>query len=68
MPIGNAIEKSSYVYVYDERGRRIASIPRGSQPADGLRGYTPATVIVQRGSYIYTYNERGVKIASTPAR
>ena len=68
MAIGNAIEKRSYVYVYDEKGRQLASILIGSQPGDGLKGYTSTTVNVQKGSYIYTYNEHGSKISSRSVR
>jgi hypothetical protein len=68
MAIGNAMEKRSFVYVYDERGRQTASILVGSQPGDGLKGYTSTTVNVQKGSYIYTYNEHGSKIASRSVR
>ena len=68
MAIGNAIEKRSYVYVYDEKGRQLASILIGSQPGDGLKGYTSTTVNVQKGSYINTYNEHGTKIGSRAVR
>ena len=68
MAIGNVLEKRSFVYVYDERGRQTASILVGSQPEDGLKGYTSTTVNVQKGSYIYTYNEHGSKIASRSVR
>ena len=67
MAIGNAIERNSYVYIYDEKGRQVASIPCGTQEGNGLKGYTSTTVNVQRGRYIYTYNERGLRIASRPA-
>jgi hypothetical protein len=65
--IGNAIEKRSFVYVYDGHGRQIAVIPVGNRPGDGLRGYTSSTINVQRDAYIYTYNERGSKIGSKAA-
>ena len=67
MAIGNAMERNSYVYIYDEKGRQVASIPCGTESGNGLKGYSSTTVNVQRGGYIYTYNERGVKIASRPA-
>lgn len=59
MPIGNSVERGSVVYVYDEKGRQIFTVPRGNQPADGLKGYTSTTVNVRRGSVIYTHNEKG---------
>ena len=69
MAIGNVIERGRTAYVYDERGRHIASIPlQGNQSDDGLKSYTSSTVNVRRGSTIYTYDERGRSIAARPAR
>ena len=60
--IGNVRISFQHVYVYDDRGRQVASIPCGSEGE--LKGYTSSTVNVQRGRYVYTYSERGVRIAS----
>jgi hypothetical protein len=68
MPIGNAVQRGALVYVYDERGRQIATITAGSAPSDGLTGYTSSTVNVRRGSLIYSYDARGRQIATAPAR
>ena len=68
MPIGNAVERGPTIYVYDEKGVQIFSTPKGSQPGDGLKGYTGGTLNVRRGPTIYTYNEKGRQISSTPAR
>ncbi|WP_237170282.1 hypothetical protein [Pandoraea thiooxydans] len=68
MAIGNAVQRGSYVYVYDEKGRQLYGKPAGSGPDDGLKGYTSGTVNIRRGSYIYTYDEKGVQRGSTPAR
>lgn len=67
MTIGNAMERNSYVYIYDEKRHQVASIPCGSQEGSGLKGYSSTTVNVRRGGYIYTYNERGIRIAARPA-
>ena len=67
MAIGNAVQRGTYVYIYDEKGHQKASVPTGSGPKDGLKGYTSSTVNVQRGSYIYTYDEKGHQTGSTPA-
>ena len=67
MAIGNAMERNSYVYIYDEKGRQIARIPCGTQSGNGLKGYTSTTANVQRGRYMYTYDERGTKLAVRPA-
>lgn len=64
MAIGNAVQKGSMVYIYDERGRQLASVSAG----DGLQGYTGSTVSVKRGSMVYTYNERGQQVSMTSAR
>jgi len=66
--IGSAVQRGSFVYVYDEKGRQLTALPAGNGPEDGLRGYTGATVSVRRGSFVYTYDERGRQASATPAR
>lgn len=68
MAIGNAVQKGSFVYIYDERGHQIGTVNAGSGKNDGLTGYTSSTVNVRRGSFIYTYNEKGRQISTTSAR
>ena len=68
MAIGNAVQRGSWVYVYDERGNQTATIAAGTGAGDGLKGYTSSTVNVQRGSWIYSFNEKGNQISTTPAR
>jgi hypothetical protein len=55
MAIANAIQKGSYIYIYDEKGRQLAYVSAG----DGLHGFTSGSVSVRRGSYIYMYDEKG---------
>lgn len=52
--IGSAMQKDSYIYVYDERGNTLYT-----KPGDALVGYTGSTVTIRIGSYLYTYDERG---------
>ena len=68
MAIGNAVEKGTLVYVYDEKGRQLFSKSKGGMPGDGLKGYTSSTVNIRHGSLIYTYDEKGRQISSTSAR
>ena len=69
MAIGNAIQKGSFIYVYDEKGRQLASIAAGNAAkGDGLTGYTSTTVNVKRGSFIYTYDAKGRQISARSAR
>ncbi len=68
MAIANAVQRGSVVFVYDERNRQIFTIPAGAGPADGLKGYTGASVNVRRGNTIFTYDDRGRQISTTPAR
>lgn len=68
MAIGNAIQKGSIVYVYDEKGRQIFTKPAGSGSSDGITGYTSGTVNIRRGSLIYTYNEKGIQVTAKPAK
>ena len=62
MAIGSAIERDSYIFVFDEHGRSLFSKVRGNGPHDGLLGFTGATVTVRFGSIVYTYDQRGTTI------
>ncbi len=68
MSIGNVVQRGQAIYVYDEKGRQIATIPASPGPADGLTGYTGSSVNVRRGGMIYTYDERGRQQSTVPAR
>ncbi|WP_262269579.1 hypothetical protein [Microvirga yunnanensis] len=68
MAIGNAVQRGSVIYIYDEKGRQTGTVSAGSGPRDGLKGYTNSTVNVQRGAVIYTYNEKGRQLSVTAAR
>jgi hypothetical protein len=68
MAIGNAVQKGSTVYVYDEKGRQIFTKAAGSGKDDGLKGYTNSTVNIRKGTTIYTYNEKGNQVSTTSAR
>jgi hypothetical protein len=67
MAIGNAVQRSGFVYVYNEKGQQLFTQPAGSHPGEGLKGYTSGTVNIQRSGFIYTYNEKGQQVATTPA-
>ena len=58
MAISTAIQRGSFVYVYDEKNRQIFS------HSGQLNGYTSSTVSIKRGSFVYTYDERGRQISS----
>ena len=64
MAIGSAVQRGSFVYVYDEKGRQLATVPAG----EGLQGYTGSTVSVRRSAFIHIYDERGRQVSTTPAR
>ena len=64
MPIGSAVQRGSTVYIYDEKGRQIGSVPAG----DGLQGYASGSVSVKSGSRIIIYDEKGRQTGSAPAR
>lgn len=68
MAIGSAVQRGSYAYVDDERGRQLTMVPAGNGPQDGLKGSTGATVSVRRGGYVYTHDEKGRQLSMTPAR
>jgi hypothetical protein len=68
MPIGNAIERSRFVYVYDEKGHQIRSIFAGNGPDDGLKSVTPTTVNIKRGGFVYSYDAEGRQLNATMAQ
>lgn len=61
MAIGNAVQRGSQIYVYDEKGRQLF-IQSGT-----LHGFTSGTVVVRSGNMLRTYNERGSQTATTSA-
>ncbi|EIJ34186.1 hypothetical protein [Thiothrix nivea] len=63
MAIGNAVQKGTLIYVYDQDGRQVTSISApGRFPEDGLKGYTPNSIHVQKGELIYAYDETGHQV------
>ncbi len=64
MVIGSAVQRGSFVVIYDETGRQIASVPAGEE----LHGYTSTAVSVRRGSFVINYDERVRQVSSIPAR
>jgi hypothetical protein len=67
MAIGSAIERGSFIFVYDENGHVLYSKATGNGANDGLIGFTGSTVTARYGSIIYTYDERGMTIYAKAA-
>jgi hypothetical protein len=67
MAIGSALERGSYIFVYDEDGHVLFSKSKGSGPKDGLLGFTGSTVTARFGSIIYTYGEDGMTLFAKAA-
>jgi hypothetical protein len=65
--IGSALERGSLIVVFDEHGRSLFSMAKGSGSKDGLLGFTGSTVTARFGSIIYTYDERGMTIYAKAA-
>lgn len=66
--IASVVERSTGIYVYNDKGTIIATLNKGSGTKDGLQGYTQSTVSVRRGSAIYVYNPNGTIINTLNAR
>jgi hypothetical protein len=66
--IGNVFEKKDAIYIYNDKGIISATIPKGNECDDGLRGYTQNQINVQKGDIIYSYNENGGQINSYPLK
>lgn len=56
--ISVAIQRGSYIYVYDEKNRQLYS------KYGELAGFTSSSVSIRRGNYIYTYDIKGNQISS----
>jgi hypothetical protein len=59
MAIVNAVHRGAFISVYNQRGIQTTLTQAGTQPGDGLLGYTSSAVSVKRGAFIITYDERG---------
>ena len=64
MSISNAFERDGFVVVFNETGNQCANIQIGSEPGDGLMGYTSTTVNVRDGNFSKSFDERGNQIGS----
>lgn len=67
MAIGNAVQRGSTVYVYNEKNNILFTKGIPSGPNDGLKGYTNSTVNIRIGSTIHTFNEKGNTLSTTSA-
>lgn len=65
MAIATAVQRGLSVTVYDEKGQQLFSMPAGTGPNDGLKGYTGKSVSIQINRTIRTYDEKGNQIGST---
>ena len=68
MPIGNAVERGHFIYVYDENGRQIRSLFAGNGMDDGLKSFTSTTVNIKRGGFVYSYDAEGRQLSATLAQ
>lgn len=59
MAIASAYQYGNRVRVLDEKGHVLFDEYNGTEPDDGLRGYTNTTVSIQRNGRIYTYKFDG---------
>jgi len=65
--IATVVERSSTIFVYNDKGTIITTLTRGSGPKDGLQGYTQSTISVRRSGTIYVYNPNGTIINTITA-
>lgn len=53
MAIGTAVQRGSWVYVFDDKNRQLTTI------SGELHGFTGTSVSVKRGNWIYVFDEHG---------
>jgi hypothetical protein len=68
MAISLAVQRGNTVFVYGEQGQMLSTIMGGTEPQDGVLGYTSSTVTVRRGNTLFIYNEKGNLLSTTYAR
>ena len=60
MAIATAVQRHGFVFVYDESGVNVLTLPAAkSAPGDGLKRYTRSSVSIQRNGLVHVYDERG---------
>src|SRR6266446_5865868 len=64
MAIGNAVQRGAFIFIYDEKGFKTATVPAGTGGEDGLKGYTSSTVDVRRGAFVYSHEEADQTIST----
>lgn len=55
--IARAENKKPYVYVYDEKGKKLF------QMMGELQSFTSENVLIKRNSLIFVYNEKGKQMS-----
>ncbi len=58
MAISTAVQRGSWVYVYNEKGAYLTSL------SGQLYGFTSSTVSVKRNNWVYVYDEHGGYVSS----
>ena len=58
MAISTAVQRGSWVYVYDEKSSLRTTI------SGDLHGFTGSSVSIKRGNWIYVYDETGHLIST----
>ncbi|MBO7053086.1 MAG: hypothetical protein J6W27_01505 [Alphaproteobacteria bacterium] len=53
MAISTAVQRGSWIYVYDENGSQTTTL------SGELHGFTGSTVSVRRDGWVYVYDEHG---------
>jgi hypothetical protein len=65
MAIGNAVQRGTIVFVYDENNRQIFATSVGNGLNDGLKGYTSSRVNIRRGNVMFSYDDKGRQVGAT---
>ncbi len=63
--IGSAVQRGSYVEVYDDNGRRKSRFFIGNKT---FQGFTSTTINIKDGSYLELYDEDGKRKSRTYVR
>ena len=62
MAISVAIQRGSWVYIYDENGNITGTVDSGTNTGllgNGLIGFSSSSVSIKRGEMVYVYDAKG---------
>lgn len=64
MAISGVQDAGSWYYIFDDSGKKIATMPKNL--TGEVLGFGVDFIVARNGSWYYTYDEKGKKITTMP--